>query len=222
MSVANPEVARSGMIGLPVPGVDLKLAPVNGKLEARVRGPNVTPGFWGEPELTRAAFDEEGYYRMGDAVAFADPADPNAGFLFDGRIAEDFKLSTGTWVSVGPLRARFILHAAPWVRDLVIAGQDRDEVTALILPDPEHFERLEREGRARAVFEKLLADFAALSTGSSNRIARALVLREPLSMETGEITDKGSVNQRAVLQHRAHLVEQLYRIPIPEGVIECS
>ena len=204
---------RSGVVGLPVPGMDLKLAPVNGKLEARVRGPNVTPGFWREEALTRAAFDEEGFYCMGDALRFIDPADPNRGFLFDGRIAEDFKLSTGTWVSVGPLRARFILHGAPWVKDVVIAGHDRDEVTALIVPDhvPGH--------PARAVFECLLRDFARESTGSSNRIERAIVLTDPPSLDAGEITDKGSINQAAVLCRRAHLVERLYSTPYAEEVI---
>jgi len=206
---------RSGVVGIPVPGVDLKLAPVNGKLEARVRGPNVTPGFWGEPQLTAAAFDDEGYYCMGDALSFLDPERPEAGFLFDGRIAEDFKLSTGAWVSVGPLRARFILHAAPWVKDVVIAGHDRDEVTALIFPDPERA----ADGEARGIFEILLREFAHSSTGSSTRIARAMVLQDAPSLDAGEVTDKGSVNQAAVLKRRATLVEQLYKTPIPDGVI---
>ena len=200
---------RSGVVGLPVPGVELKLTPVNGKLEARVRGPNVTPGFWREGELTRAAFDEEGYYRMGDALRFIDPADPNRGFLFDGRLAEDFKLSTGTWVSVGPLRAKFILHAAPWVKDVVIAGHDRDDVTALIFPD----------GGSRNVLEALLCDFARQSTGSSNRIARAIILTEAPSFDAGEVTDKGSINQAAVLRRRAALVERLYSTPYAPEVI---
>jgi feruloyl-CoA synthase len=212
---------RAGVVGLPVAGVELKLAPVNDKLEARVRGPNVTPGFWGEPELTRAAFDDEGYYRMGDALAFLDIENPGAGFLFDGRIAEDFKLSTGTWVSTGPLRTKFLMHAAPWVKDIVIAGHDRDEVTALIFPDPERFSALEAEGRTRELFERLLAEFARESTGSSNRIARALILRDAPSLEGGEMTDKGSLNQAAVLKRRAALVELMYRDPVPEGVIEC-
>jgi len=200
---------RSGVVGLPAPGLELKLVPVGGKREARVRGPNVTPGFWREEELTRAAFDEEGYYRMGDALAFIDPADPAKGFLFDGRLAEDFKLSTGTWVSVGPLRARFILHAAPWVKDLAIAGHDRDDVTALIFPD----------GGSRGVIESLLRDFARQSTGSSNRIARAIILTEAPSLDAGEITDKGSINQAAVLRRRAELVERLYSTPYAPEVI---
>ena len=200
---------RSGVVGLPAPGVELKLAPVNGKLEARVRGPNVTPGFWREDQLTQAAFDEEGYYRMGDALQFIDPADPNRGFLFDGRLAEDFKLSTGTWVSVGPLRAKFILHAAPWVKDVVIAGHDRDDITALIFPD----------GGGREVLEPLLREFAQQSTGSSNRIARALILADAPSLDAGEVTDKGSINQAAVLRRRAALVERLYSAPYAPEVI---
>ncbi|HUI57202.1 MAG TPA: feruloyl-CoA synthase [Bryobacteraceae bacterium] len=219
LCAADPTQTRSGVVGLPAPGVELKLAPVNGKLEACVRGPNVTPGFWAEPGRTRAAFDEEGYYRMGDALSFIDAEDPAKGFLFDGRITEDFKLSTGTWVSVGPLRARFILHAAPWVRDLVIAGRDRDEVTALIFPDADHYARLDENGTARAVFENLLRGFARQSTGSSNRIVRAIVLSDGPRMEAGEVTDKGSINQAAVLKHRAGLVEQLYMDPAPQAVI---
>ena len=218
---AGQSNTRAGVVGLPVPGVELKLTPVNHKLEARVRGPNVTPGFWRDPELTRAAFDDEGFYCMGDALAFLDAQDPNAGFLFDGRIAEDFKLSTGTWVSVGPLRAQFLMLGAPWVKDVVLAGHDRDEVTALIFPDPDEFARLEANGQTCAVFENLLREFARRGTGSSNRIARAIVLREGPSMDGGEITDKGSLNQSAVLKRRAALVEQLYTDPVPEGVIVC-
>ena len=212
---------RAGVVGLPVAGVELRLAPVNHKLEARVRGPNVTPGFWGEPGLTRAAFDEEGYYRMGDALTFLDTENPGAGFLFDGRIAEDFKLSTGTWVSVGPMRTRFLMLGAPLVKDVVIAGHDRDEVTALIFPDSDEFARLEASARTSVAFEDLLHEFARESTGSSNRIARAIVLLEGPSLDGGEITDKGSLNQSAVLKRRARLVELLYADPTPEGVIVC-
>jgi feruloyl-CoA synthase len=216
---ATKENRRSGVVGLPVPGVDLKLAPVNGKLEARVRGPNVTPGFLGDEALTRAAFDDEGYYRMGDALAMVDPSDPHRGFLFDGRLEEDFKLSTGTWVSVGPLRSALVLHGAPWVKDAVIAGSDHDEVTALIFPDLDQLVHLEASGRVRAVFEALLRDFERLSTGSSNRIVRAIVLQEAPSLDAGEVTDKGSINQSAVLKRRARLVEQLYTYPYSPDVI---
>jgi feruloyl-CoA synthase len=209
---------RSGVVGLPVPGVELKLAPVNGKHEARVRGPNVTPGFWRQPELTRAAFDEEGYYRLGDALRFIDAADPAQGLFFDGRLAEDFKLSTGTWVSVGPLRTRFILHCAPHVRDVVIAGEDRDEVTALIFPDPDALRRL-GGGCFRQALHELLRSFAHQSAGSSNRIARAAILADAPSIEAGEVTDKGSINQRAVLARRAEIVERLYMDPVPPDVL---
>ena len=209
---ANPHTARSGVVGLPVPGVELKLVPTAGKLEARLRGPNVTPGFWRQPELTKAAFDVEGFFCLGDALRFLDPENKAKGFMFDGRIAEDFKLSTGTWVSVGPLKARFILHSAPHVRDIVVAGHDRDELTALIFPDADH-------PPTREQMETLLRTFASQSTGSSTRIARALLLVEPPSLDAGEVTDKGSINQRAVLERRAPLVGQLYQTPPPAQVI---
>jgi feruloyl-CoA synthase len=214
----NKETTRAGVVGLPVPGNELKLVPAGDKLEVRLRGPNVTRGFWRQDDLTRVAFDEEGYYKLGDAVRFIDPAQPAQGFVFDGRLAEDFKLSTGTWVSVGPLRARFILHCAPYVTDVVIAGRDRDEVTALIFPDPDHYRRLESKGTARATLERLLTSFAGVSTGSSNRIVRAIVLEEGPSIDAGEITDKGSINQHAVLERRATLVDRLYATPVPEDV----
>ena len=132
----NGEGAASGHVGLPVPGVELKITPVETKLEARLRGPNITPGFWRDPVMTKAAFDNEGFYKLGDALLFVDPEDPLKGFLFDGRIAEDFKLSTGTWVSVGPLRARFLSWFDGVVQDVVIAAPDRDYVSALIFPRP--------------------------------------------------------------------------------------
>jgi feruloyl-CoA synthase len=200
----NRGAARAGTVGLPVDGVEMKLAPVNDKLEARFRGPSITPGYWRQPELTRAAFDEEGYYRTGDALRFLDPENPARGLEFDGRIAEDFKLSTGTWVSVGPLRAQVIAAGDPWVQDAVIAGHDRDEVCALVVPRP---------GTRDQDLQGLLDALAARSTGSSNRIARAMLLTGPLQIDAGEITDKGSVNQRAVLKCRADLVEMLYTEP---------
>ena len=194
-------IDRAGVVGLPTPGAEVKLVPSGGKLEARVKGPNVTPGYYRSPEITRAAFDEEGYYRLGDAFALADEAHPAAGLLFRGRISEDFKLSTGTWVHVGPLRARFIEHFAPLVRDVVIAGDRRNEPAALVfLAAPAPREELLRR----------LRSFAAQATGSSNRIARLLVLEEPPSLDAGEMTDKGTINQRAVLARRAALVDELY------------
>jgi feruloyl-CoA synthase len=211
-----PHNAGAGFIGLPVPGVKLKLWPVNGKLEVRVKGPNVTPGFWRNPEATALAFDEDGYYCMGDAARFVDPADPNLGLIFDGRIAEDFKLATGTWVSVGPLKTALILHFAPYVRDAVIAGHDRDDVTALLFPDPEHYSKL---ADPQTVFQELLSSFARHSTGSSNRVARALVLQDPPSLDAGEITDKGSLNSAAVLRRRGLDVDRLYEDPPGSGIL---
>jgi len=207
----NRGAPRAGPVGLPVDGVEMKLAPVNDKLEARFRGPAITPGYWRQPELTRAAFDEEGYFRTGDAMRFADPRDPAQGLEFDGRIAEDFKLTTGTWVSVGALRARIVAAGNPWVQDAVIAGHDRDDVCALVIPRP---------GANNPDLQGLLDALAAQSTGSSNRIARAMLLEGPLSIDAGEITDKGSVNQRAVLRARADLVERLYTEPYDPRVFQ--
>jgi feruloyl-CoA synthase len=205
------EVERAGMVGVPAPGVELKLVPNEGKLEARVRGPNITPGYWHQEKLTRETFDEEGYYKFGDALRYVDEDDPERGFIFDGRIAEDFKLSSGTWVSVGPLRLKFIQHAAPYAKDIVVAGHDREYISVLIIP--------EAEPCTDEKFREVLEVLAAQSTGSSNRITRAIVLREPLSPDANEITDKGSINQRAVLAYRAMLVDDLYSQSPPDRVI---
>jgi feruloyl-CoA synthase len=217
------ETDRVGIIGIPIPGVELKLVPEGEKLEARVRGPNVTPGYWRQPEMTQRAFDEDGFYKFGDAVRFIDPADVNKGFIFDGRFSEDFKLATGTWVSVGPLRARILSHFAPFARDVVVTGHDRDDVGMMIFADLEAccslcpdlsprspVAEILRHKAVRERFQNLLATFAAESTGSSKRISRAILLEEPPSLDAREITDKGSLNQRAVLEHRVELVEQLY------------
>ena len=217
------ETDHAGVIGIPVPGVELKLVPRDEKLEARVRGPNITPGYWRQPELTEKVFDDEGFYSFGDAVRFIDPHDVNKGFLFDGRFSEDFKLASGTWVSVGPLRARILSHFAPFVRDVVVAGHDRDEVGLLIFADLrsccELFDGEQSNLRAaeilehdlvRSRFKELIKSFAEQSTGSSTRIARAVLVEEPPSLDAGEVTDKGSLNQRAVLERRAALVEELY------------
>jgi feruloyl-CoA synthase len=222
---------RPGNIGLPAPGVELKLVPNEGKLEARLRGPHITPGYWRQDQLTRDAFDEEGFYKLGDALKFVDPNDPGKGLLFDGRIAEDFKLSTGTWVSVGPLRARFIDHFAPYVRDVVFAGADRDDLAALIFPDVEACRKLANLGPdaplsdivaapvVRAKFTELLTKLAGLSPGSSTRVNRAILMAEPPSLDKGEVTDKGSFNQRAVLRNRATAVDELYAVPLSSRVI---
>jgi feruloyl-CoA synthase len=213
---------RSGMIGLPVPGVEVKLAPDGDKTEIRVRGPSVTPGYWRQPELTKAAFDEEGFYRLGDAVAWVDANDPRKGLVFDGRVAEDFKLATGTWVSVGPLRAKFIAFANPYVQDVVFTGLNRDWLGALVFPRLDECRTLAglpagaapaevlAHPAVRAKFQALLDAFAREATGSSTRIVRAILLDRPPSIDASEITDKGSINQRAVLKARAALVEELY------------
>jgi feruloyl-CoA synthase len=223
MSVsANPRTSRSGHIGLPVPGNEIKLVPGNGKLELRVKGPNVTPGYWRQPELTTAAFDEEGFYKFGDAAKPAVADDLSAGLDFDGRIAEDFKLASGTWVSVGPLRARFIAACAPIVRDVVIAGINRDEIAALVVLDLDGCRLINpalpandiavsaRDALVRDALRQRFAAFQSAATGSSTRVARALLLDAPLSIDRGEVTDKGSINQRAVLDHRKAMVEALY------------
>ncbi len=228
----SKDYAASGMVGLPVPGVELRLAPVQGKLEGRVRGPNITPGYWRDEARTRAAFDELGFYKFGDALAFVDETAPFKGFRFEGRISEDFKLSTGTWVSVGPLRAALITALTPLVRDVVVAGENRDYVAILALPDVAACRALVADRDASAPDSEILADHrvrariadalaeqAGRATGSSNRVRRALLLTTPPSLDRGEITDKGSLNQRAMLDHRAADVAALYADPPSADVI---
>ncbi len=181
-------------MGVPPPGAEVKLSPFQDAFEMRVKGPHVTPGYWRQPELTARAFDEEGYYRLGDAFSFDDGV-----LLFKGRIAEDFKLTSGTWVHVGALRARFIEHFAPLVRDVVFTGEGRSELGALIFP---------AQNASSHEFLSRLKSFE--STGSSNRVTRVLVLDEPPSLDAGEMTDKGSINQRAVLARRKSIVDELY------------
>jgi feruloyl-CoA synthase len=219
---ANAFDVKAGHVGLPAPGMELKLVPVAGKLEVRYRGPNVTPGYWRAPEQTAESFDEEGFYCSGDALKLIDAAHPERGFAFDGRIAEDFKLSTGTFVSVGPLRARIVAAGDPLVLDVVIAGIDRDEVGILVFPRLDACRAragLGAEASAAQVlaapavrdfFQHLVDDQWAAGTGSATRVARAMVLAEPPNIDRGEITDKGSINQRAVLTQRDAQVEQLY------------
>jgi feruloyl-CoA synthase len=230
MSV-TPSTSRSGHVGLPVLGNEAKLVPVNGKLEVRASGPNVTPGYWRQAEVSNAAFDEEGFYKLGDALKAVNPADLHAGFDFDGRIAEDFKLASGTWVSVGPLRARFIAACAPLVRDVVIAGINRDEVSALVVLDLDGCRLINptlpfddlgataTDQLIRDAFRERFARFLAGATGSSTRVTRAMLLDTPLSIDRGEVTDKGSINQRAVLEHRASLIEEVYASPPSDRVI---
>jgi feruloyl-CoA synthase len=214
---------RAGAIGIPMPGVEAKVVPIGDKMEIRVKGPNVTPGYWRDPELTRQAFDEEGYYRFGDAVCFVDEADINKGLLFDGRLAEDFKLASGTFVNVGPLRNRIIHWFAPYVLDAVITGHDRNFLGMLVMPNLEACRTLAagspvgapaaeilRSAAVRAKFTRLLESFATQATGNSNCVERMVLLEEPASLDRGEITDKGSLNQRVILENRALLVEQIY------------
>src|SRR5882672_3780358 len=230
MSV-RPDTSRSGHVGLPVSGNDAKLIPNNGKLEVRAKGPNVTPGYWRQPELTAAAFDEEGFYKFGDALKPADPDNFDAGFDFDGRIAEDFKLASGTWVSVGPLRARFVAACAPLVRDVVIAGINRDDISALVVLDLDGCRLINptlplddlaaaaSDPLIRAAFRERFQRLLAGATGSSTRITRAVLLDTPLSIDRGEVTDKGSINQRAVIDHRSGLIDLLYSPTPPAHVI---
>ena len=217
--------ARCGCIGVPLPGVTLKLVPVGEKQELRLTGPNITPGYHGDPDATAAAFDEEGYYRTGDAAHLVDEEDPNQGLMFDGRLAEDFKLATGTWVTVGKLRTALV-SAAGVLTDAVIAGHDRDCVAALAWVDGGEARRLcGSEGDVALDHPELrrhLADRLAqlnAGAGSASRIARLLLLAEPPSIDAGEITDKGYVNQRRVLERRAAEVERLFADPLDERVI---
>jgi feruloyl-CoA synthase len=221
----NWEYSRPGNIGVPAPGVELKLVQNKGKLECRLKGPNITPGYWRRPDLTKDAFDDEGYYKIGDALRFVDPNDPSQGLLFDGRLAEDFKLASGTWVSAGALRARFVDHCAPLLRDAVITGADRDDIGVLAFPDIEACRRFAglpadaapaavlADARLRDEFRKRLTSLARQSTGGSTRICRLILMAEPPSLDAGEATDKGSINQRAVLTRRAALVEEMYATP---------
>jgi feruloyl-CoA synthase len=216
---AGDSAFTGGRIGVPAPGVELKLAPVSGKYEGRLRGPNITPGYWRDPQLTRAAFDEEGFYCLGDALGFADPDDPAKGFVFEGRLSEDFKLSTGTWVRVGPLRAALLAHLGDLVFDVVIGGHDRDYVAALIFPN-----RVRCQGMTLAelgqLVGRMLAEFAETHPGTSTAVRRAVILDDPPAIDAQELTEKGSVNQKAVLRNRAAVVERLFAEGLDGSLIE--
>jgi feruloyl-CoA synthase len=232
MAICRPwESNLAAAIGLPVHGLEAKLVPIGDKYEVRVKGPNVTPGYWRNDSATREAFDDEGFYRMGDSVRLADPDDIAKGLLFDGRLGEDFKLSTGTWVNVGPLRSRIVAHFSPLLRDAVITGHGRDAVGMLAVLDVDGcrslcpdlaadtgLPALAAHPAVRRRFGERLASFNTAASGSSTRVERAIVLDSPLSLDRQEITDKGSVNQRAVLIARAQLVEDLYGDPAPSHV----
>ncbi|MDP3925609.1 MAG: feruloyl-CoA synthase [Hydrogenophaga sp.] len=218
--VTSPNV-KAGDLGLPTPGLELKLVDTDGKTEVRYKGPNITPGYWRQPAETADAFDEEGFFKTGDAVKWIDETDIHQGLKFDGRIAEDFKLATGTFVSVGPLRAKIIAAGAPFVQDVVLTGINLKEVGAMVFPTPavRNLSGLGAEASMHEVldhpavlahFQTVVNDLAAAATGSANRIARMCLLADPPTIDRGEITDKGSINQRAVLTHRADTVAKLH------------
>jgi feruloyl-CoA synthase len=222
---------RGGLVGLPVPGAEVKLAPVDGRYEACQRGPNVMPGYWRQPELSAQAFDSEGFYHLGDAVGPIDPDDLSAGLRYEGRLGENFKLATGTWVSVGLLRDRLITAAAPLIRDVVIAGEGRAEVGALVfvdaqqarkltgLPDDAPLAAVYGHLEVRVALQAALDGLARESTGSSTHIARAAILAEPPRPDLGELTDKGSVSQRTLLRTRVADVQMLYAGTALEDVL---
>lgn len=217
-----------GNVGIPSQGVVMKLVPVEGKLEVRIKGPNVTPGYWRNPKLTAEAFDQEGFYMLGDALRFAEEGNPWKGFFFDGRIAENFKLQTGTWVAVGALRAKLVDQLAGLASDAVIAGENREHLTALLVPDMARLARIATPGTpddavlddtaVRAAIAEKLAEHGKTAGGSSGRVTAAMLMKVPLDLDKGEVTDKGSVNQRAVLRHRADLVERLYAEDDPDVI----
>ena len=218
--VTNPYV-NAGDLGVPTPGLELKLVDMGGKTEVRYRGPNITPGYWRNAEETKASFDDEGFFCTGDAVKWIDETDVHLGLKFDGRIAEDFKLGTGTFVSVGPLRGKIIAAGAPYIQDVVLTGINLKEVGAMVFPTPAvralsgmaadaPLADVLGSEAVLAHFQKVLNDLAKTATGSANRIARMCLLSEPPTIDKGEITDKGSINQRAVLSHRADTVAALH------------
>lgn len=218
------DTERVGLIGLPYPGVELKLIPAGPKYEIRLRGPLITPGYHGQPELTAKAFDEEGFYRIGDAATFVDANRPEEGLVFAGRVVEDFKLTSGTFVHVGTLRVAAIAAASPAIQDALVAGQDRDYVALLAWPNlaacrvlcgnPQaNIDEVMQAPQVRETIRKGLLEHNASATGSSLRVSRVLLMSEPPSIDGNELTDKGYINQRAGLERRAALVEKLYAEP---------
>jgi len=217
--MCTQQQAFSGNVGVPAKGVSLKLVPNGGKLEARLKSPSITPGYYGDAGGAKSYIDDEGYYMLGDALRPVDPDDLTRGFFFDGRTAENFKLSTGTWVAVGALRARLINHFGGLIRDAVIVGESRSYLGAIVLPNIDALQKLGTghdipsligEAAVRAVFEERLSSFAAEATGSASRVRRLVVMETPPDLDKGEMTDKGSINQRAVIANRPQLVEAIY------------
>lgn len=228
----NWDADEPGILGLPIPGQELKLVPSGSKLEVRLKGPNITPGYWRQPELTAKGFDEDGWYCIGDAMRLADPDDVDRGLKFDGRIAEDFKLLTGVWVNVGPLRAIANGHLSPLVRDCAVTGSNRDDIGLLIFPefalcreiagldDSASDADVVAHPAVRAEFQKRLDLIAATGNSSSNRIIRAMVMGEPLA--DVEVTDKNTLSYNLVLERRAADVEELYAEPPSARVLRPS
>jgi feruloyl-CoA synthase len=223
--ITNPHV-KAGYLGVPTPGLELKLVPCDGKTEVRYKGPNITPGYWRNEAATQESFDDEGFFCTGDAVLWIDENDVHQGLKFDGRIAEDFKLATGTFVSVGPMRAKIIAAGAPYVQDAVLTGINLKEVGALVFPTPAvrklaglpadaPLKDVLESAPVQAHFQNVVNELAANATGSANRIARLHLMHEPASIDKGEVTDKGSINQRAVLKHREALAAALHDGTLP-------
>jgi feruloyl-CoA synthase len=232
-TIVHFPIERAGYIGLPVPGCEIKLVPNSGRLEIRARGTNITPGYWKRPDLTQNAFDEEGYFRTGDAGRFAEPDKPEMGLEFDGRLSEDFKLTSGTWVNVGSVRVRAISAGSPIIQDAVVTGHNQDEIGLLVFPNVDGCRSLCADISADAPLASLIGDprvrrriedalrtLAEESSGGSTLPKRVLILEEPPSIDANEITDKGYINQRAVLMRRAALVERLHApVPDPEVIV---
>ena len=229
---AHFPIDRAGVIGLPLPGVTLKMVPNGPRFELRVKGPNVTPGYLNRPDLTAAAFDDDGFYLIGDTGAFADPGNPSKGIVFNGRVAEDFKLNTGTWVHVGGLRVGVLTAAAPVLQDALITGQDREQVGILAWPNLQGCRDLCHDSAGELPIEELLCSAAVVGhlraclaaynvtqEGSSSRVGRIMLMSEPPSIDANEITDKGYINQRASLEKRKALVERLHAEKPDSGVV---
>jgi feruloyl-CoA synthase len=230
ITVVHWVTERVGLIGLPLPGLTLKLVPNGTKMEVRVKGPTVTPGYLGRPDLTKAVFDEEGFYSLGDAAKFVDDNDPAKGLVFDGRVTEDFKLDSGTWVSVGTLRAQVVGAVSPLITDCAVCGQDKPYVALLAWPnfaavkaiagDENDMAKIIANPKVRAAVAEKFAAHNKASPGTSSRIKRVILLAEPPSVDGHEITDKGYINQRATMERRKDLVDKLFHNPPPPEVIE--
>jgi feruloyl-CoA synthase len=230
-TIVHFPIERAGHIGLPLPGCEIKLVPDSGRLEIRARGPNITPGYWKRPDLTRNAFDDDGFFKTGDAGRLAEPDKPAMGLEFDGRLSEDFKLTSGTWVNVGSVRVRAVSAGSPVIQDAVVTGHNQDEIGLLVFPNVDGcrtlcpdlaadapLAALIGDPRVRARIEDALRMLAQESSGGSTLPRRVLILDEPPSIDANEITDKGYINQRAVLMRRAALVERLHA-PVPDSEV---